>query len=151
MSLLNRRPVGADAPGSLASTAGESSPTTVLKALKIDGQISAHEDMYVDTDINGPITSDASVIIGPSGIVHGELKGRQVIVFGRVIGDIEATEKVALHEGADVTGDIYTFYISIDEKAAFKGRVDCKPLDAVARPMPAASETRSPFRQSQTA
>jgi len=107
--------------------------------------------MYVDTDVNGPITSDASVTVGPSGIIRGEVKGRQVVVFGRVLGDIEATEKVELHDGAEVTGDIYTFYISLDEKASFKGRIDCKPLDAVARQMPPASETRIPLRESQTA
>lgn len=155
MALLTRRPVGSDgvdAEGSLASLASMASAKTVLKALKIDGQISAHEDMYVDTDINGPITSDASVTVGPSGIVHGEVKGRQVVVFGRVVGDIDATEKVELHDGCEVTGDIYTFYISLEEKASFKGRVDCRPLDdAQARPMPPASETRSPVRDAQRA
>jgi cytoskeletal protein CcmA (bactofilin family) len=154
MSPLNRRQVdstGADAAGSLASLTGHASPRTVLKAVKIDGQISAHEDMYLDTDINGPITSDSSVTVGPLGVIQGEVKGRQVVVFGRVVGDIEATEKVELHQGAEVIGDIYTFHISLDEKASFKGRVDCRPLDDLARPVPPASETRSAGQESQSA
>jgi cytoskeletal protein CcmA (bactofilin family) len=153
MALLDRRQVssaGAGAAGFLTSLTGHASPKTVFKALKIDGQISANEDMYVDTEINGPITSDASVIVGPGGIVHGEVRGRQVLVFGRVVGDIEATEKVQLHEGCDVMGDIYTSYISLDERASFRGRVDCRPLDLV-RPMPPASEIRSSLRESKTA
>jgi cytoskeletal protein CcmA (bactofilin family) len=154
MSSLNRRQVdsaGADVAGSLASLAGPASANTVLRALRIEGQISAHEDMYIDTEITGPITSDADVTVGPSGMVHGEVKGKQVIVFGRVSGNIEATEKVELHDGSEVAGDIYTFYISLCEKAAFKGRVDCRPLDAVASPKPPASETRNPAREAQTA
>lgn len=154
MTLPDRRPAGsagADAAGSLASPAGRTAPQTVLRSLKIEGPIFAHEDMYVDAEIDGPITSDASVTIGPSGVVLGEVKGRVVVVFGRVTGDIEATEKVDLRGSAKVTGDIYTFHISLDEKAAFKGRIDCKPLDALARPMSPASETRIPLRESQTA
>ncbi len=131
--------------------AGQASLNTVLKGVTIDGQITAHEDMYIDTEINGPVTSDATITVGPSGIIRGEVKGRQVLVFGRVIGDIEATEKVALHEGAKLTGDIYTLYISLDERAAFEGRVDCRSLDAAARPMPPASETASTLRESRSA
>ena len=107
--------------------------------------------MYIDAEINGPITSDASVTIGPSGVVLGEVKGRVVVVFGCVTGDIEATERVELHGSAKVTGDIYTFHISLEEKAAFKGKIDCKPLDALAHAMPPASETRVPLRESQSA
>ena len=153
MTLLDRRPAGsagADTAGPLTSPTGQA-PQTVLKSLKIDGQISAHDDMYVDAEINGPITSDASVTIGPSGVVLGEVKGRIVVVFGRVTGDIEATQRVELHATAKVTGDIHTFHISLDEKAAFKGRIDCKPLDAVARPMPSTSETSILLRESQSA
>lgn len=154
MTLLDRRPAGsagADAAGPLTSPARQAAVQTALKSLKIDGEIFAHEDMYVDAEINGPITSDATVTIGTSGVVLGQVKGRVVAVFGCVTGDIEATEKVELHGTAKVTGDIYTFHISLDEKAAFKGRVDCKPLDAGALPMPAASEIRIPLRESQSA
>lgn len=107
--------------------------------------------MYIDTDVNGPIISDSKVTVGPAGVVHGPVKARHAIIFGRVMGDVEALEKVELREGAEVTGDIYTFYISLDEKARFSGRVDCRPLGAQARPIPPASETGSIARAARSA
>ena len=121
--------------------------------MKVAGQISAREDIYVDVEINGPIASDSKVTIGPNGIVHGPIKAREIVILGRVFGNIDAVDKVALGEGADLRGNIQTVYISMNEKAYFKGRIDCRPLDAQVRPFPPASESRTaqPVRTATTA
>jgi cytoskeletal protein CcmA (bactofilin family) len=98
-------------------TPQSSNLTTILKGMRIEGSILAQEDMYVDNEVNGPITSNSKVTVGPSATIHGEIKAREIVIMGRVIGNVEATEKVALCDGADLRGDITTFLISIEEKA----------------------------------
>jgi cytoskeletal protein CcmA (bactofilin family) len=145
MLSLNRRPNSLTVDGATATQAtSDLRPlTTILRGMKVAGQISAREDIYVDVEINGPIVSDSKVTIGPNGIVHGPIKAREIVILGRVIGNIDATDKVAVAENADLRGDIQTLHISMDEKAYFMGKVNCRPLDAQLRPFPPASESRT--------
>ena len=108
-------------------TPQSSNVTTILKGMRIEGSILAQEDMYVDNEVNGPITSNSKVTVGPSATIHGEIKAREIVIMGRVIGNVEATEKVALCDGADLRGDITTFLISMEEKAYLEGKIDCRP------------------------
>src|ERR1700727_1227095 len=79
-----------------SQSAGEpATALTFLTGIRIDGQIFAREDIYIDTDISAPIKSNCKVTIGPNATVHAEIKAREIVVLGRVIGNLEATEKVA--------------------------------------------------------
>src|ERR1019366_10068720 len=132
-------------------SANEPAPApTFLTGIRIDGQILAHEDIYIGTDISAPITSNCKVTIGPDATVHAEIRAREIVVLGRVIGNVEATEKVALCDGADMRGDIITVRISMAEKAYFAGKIDCMPdTDAhQVRSLPPASSPDSRGRTS---
>jgi len=138
-----RKSAGATLPEPLAQpTPQSSSVITVLRGMRIEGPILAQEDMYVDNEVNGPITSNSKVTVGPSATIHGEIKAREIVIMGRVIGNVEATEKVALCDGADLRGDITTFLISIEEKAYLKGKIDCR-LEPAAKVLPPARSTDS--------
>ena len=119
-----------------------SSVATFLTGMRVEGPISAREDIHVDTDVNGPITSDSKVTVGPKATIHGEIKAREIVIMGRVIGNVDATEKVALCDGADLRGDITTFRISMEETAYFVGKIDCRP-SSQARAFPPGSSTES--------
>src|ERR1700676_4001411 len=115
---LSRKNTGALLSEPLAQPTPQSSNvTTILRGMRIEGLILAEEDMYVDNEVNGPITSNSKVTVGPRATIHGEIKAREIVIMGRVIGNVEATEKVALCDGADLRGDITTFLISMEEKA----------------------------------
>jgi cytoskeletal protein CcmA (bactofilin family) len=47
-----------------------------------------------------------------------------VIVHGRVDGDIHASDRVELHKSASLTGNISTARILIEDGAFFKGTID---------------------------
>jgi cytoskeletal protein CcmA (bactofilin family) len=149
MSLLTRRQ-SASTNADLNRLANDLSITN-MKGLRIEGQISARDDMYIDAEINGPITSSARVTIGPNGAVRGPIKARELVVFGHVRGNIDAAERAALGEGADVVGDICTLYVSLHEKAYFKGSVDCSAFESQTLPFPPASESPNAARASVSA
>ena len=53
---------GATLPEPVVQPTPESSNvTTILKGMRIEGLILAQEDMYVDNEVNGPITSNSKV------------------------------------------------------------------------------------------
>jgi cytoskeletal protein CcmA (bactofilin family) len=56
--------------------------------------------------------------------VRANVEARNVIVHGRLNGDIHATERVELRKTSSLAGDIATARISIDDGAFFKGGID---------------------------
>src|ERR1700686_2383659 len=119
---------GATLPEPVAQpTPRSSNVTTVLRGMRIEGLILAQEDMYVDNEVNRPITSNSKVTVGPSATIHGEIKAREIVIMGGVLGNVEATERVARCDGADLRGDIISFLISMEEKAYLEGKIDCGP------------------------
>jgi cytoskeletal protein CcmA (bactofilin family) len=122
---------------------------TIGKAVKVVGQIFAKEDLHVEGDVEGTIEStDNKVTVGVSGRVQAAIKAREVVIFGHVQGNVDATEKVDIRCEARLIGDITTARIGIEDGALFKGRIDIqrpqpKPaadgVGLAAAPSPAAS------------
>ena len=53
-----------------------------------------------------------------------DLNVRDVIVFGLVEGNINATGRIELRQSAVVNGDIHAGRLSIEESATVRGRVE---------------------------
>ena len=91
------------------------------KGTEVSGDISFSSSMRVDGAINGSVKSDASLIIGPSGIVDAEVNVRKVVVNGEFRGVIRAAERVEIHKEGRVFGDIYSPCLIIEAGATFEG------------------------------
>ena len=105
--------------------AGEQGSTVIGKDVRIRGEISGTDDVYVDGDVEGTVSfPDGKFTIGPSGRVHANVVARDVIVEGRVDGHLRASGRVELRQGAKVIGDITAARLSIEESAVVKGRVE---------------------------
>jgi cytoskeletal protein CcmA (bactofilin family) len=89
--------------------------------------------------------------------VKANVNARDIVVQGKVDGNLRATDRVDLKKSAVVTGDIITQRIAVEDGAFFKGSVDIqrqeakpeqKPVAAAAAatstPAPATSSTTSP-------
>jgi cytoskeletal protein CcmA (bactofilin family) len=118
---------------------------TIGKAVKIVGDIFTKEDLNVDGDVEGKIESvDNKITIGTTGRVQASIKAREVVIFGQVQGNVEATDKVDIRREAKLVGDITTARISIEDGALFKGSIDIrKPEPKAAVPSAAATQAAS--------
>ena len=61
--------------------------------------------------------------------MRANVEARNVIVHGRLDGNIHATERVDLRKSASLTGDIATARISIEDGAFFKGGIDIQKTE----------------------
>ena len=122
------------------------SAATIGKAVKIVGDIFTKEDLNVDGDVEGKIESvENKITIGTTGRVQASVKAREVVIFGQVQGNVEATDKVDIRREAKLVGDITTARISIEDGALFKGSIDIrKPEPKPAATPAASSSTPSP-------
>jgi cytoskeletal protein CcmA (bactofilin family) len=105
--------------------------TVIGKSVVVRGDISGKEDLYLDCDIQGTITlSENRLTIGPDARIVADVTVRDLVVFGRLTGNVHATGRVDLRQSASVTGDITAGRLSIEESAMLKGRVELKTGEA---------------------
>ena len=97
---------------------------TIGPAMHINGQIRTDEELLVDGQVEGSVESHHLVTVGVNGKVRANIKARDVVIFGEVQGNIEATGKIAIRDHGSLVGDIITAGISIDDGAYFKGSID---------------------------
>lgn len=95
------------------------------KAVFIKGELSGSEDLYLDGEVEGTIELDKnSLTIGPNGRIRAHVHAREVIIHGKVDGNIMGSDRVELKRSAVLVGDIVTQRVSIEDGAYFKGSVD---------------------------
>jgi cytoskeletal protein CcmA (bactofilin family) len=72
--------------------------------------------------------ANGSLTIGPNGNVKADVNAREVIVRGRIEGKVTGRDKVLLHGTAQVTGEVSTDRLAIEEGALLRGKVEAGRL-----------------------
>jgi cytoskeletal protein CcmA (bactofilin family) len=95
------------------------------KSVVVKGELSGSEDLYLDGEVEGSVELRGhSLIVGPNGRVRANVHARDVVVHGKVDGNIRGTERVELKKSAILVGDIFTQRVVIEDGAFFKGAID---------------------------
>ncbi|MFH1755703.1 MAG: polymer-forming cytoskeletal protein [Candidatus Latescibacterota bacterium] len=104
------------------STEGQSSLNSILgQGCKVKGSIELQGTIRIDGDFDGQVNCPETLIIGKSGVVKAEVKVKNAVIGGKLIGNIQATNKIELQSGSHVEGDIQTARLVIDEGVFFEG------------------------------
>ena len=107
---------------------------TIGKSVVVKGELSGSEDLYVDGEVEGSINlRGQSLTVGPNGRVRANIEARNVIVHGRVDGNIKASDRVDLRKSASLSGDISTARVAIEDGAYFKGSIDIQKAEPPVR------------------
>jgi cytoskeletal protein CcmA (bactofilin family) len=102
------------------------------KNIVITGDISATEDLVVEGRVTGKIhLNESRLTVGEEGHAQSHISAREVVICGRVDGQILASERVELRHTAQVTGDIISPRLIIHQDAVIKGTVDLSPSIAI--------------------
>jgi len=97
----------------------------LTKALKIKGEITGSEDIFIDGEVHGQIRiAEGKVTVGPSGRLAANVEAREIVVRGKVKGDLNARERVQIDSGGSIIGDVVTRRIAIDDGGEVRGHVD---------------------------
>ena len=99
--------------------------TLIGKSVSIRGELTGSEDLFMDGVLEGSVTlADSRLTVGPNARIEADLQVRDLIVFGLVNGNVQATGRIELRQSAVVNGDIIASRLSIEENASIKGRVE---------------------------
>jgi len=88
--------------------------------------------LQIDGKVEGPISLNGhQLIVGATAVLNSEIHASEVIVYGKVIGNLHG-DRVDVKTDGSVTGDISTARISIEDGAHFKGRIEIDPAKSQA-------------------
>jgi cytoskeletal protein CcmA (bactofilin family) len=100
---------------------------TLGKSLVIKGEVTGSESLYIDGRVEGSINLPGNrVTVGRNGVVSANISAREIVVLGKVRGNMSASDRVDIRGEGSLTGDVVAQRISIEDGAYFKGGIDIR-------------------------
>jgi cytoskeletal protein CcmA (bactofilin family) len=108
-------------------TTTTSDQATIGKSLVIKGEVTGSESLYIDGRVEGSISLAGNrVTVGRNGVVAANINAREIVVLGKVRGNLTASDRVDIRSDGSLTGDVVAARISIEDGAFFKGGIDIR-------------------------
>jgi cytoskeletal protein CcmA (bactofilin family) len=105
--------------------ATENGLARIGKTVVIRGELKGSEDLVVDGHLEGTISlSEGRLTIGPNANVAADLTARDVLIMGKLQGNIVASGRVELRAGSVMEGDVRAVRLAVEDNAVFRGKVD---------------------------
>jgi cytoskeletal protein CcmA (bactofilin family) len=114
-------------------------PNTVLgKGVLLEAaRMTGRESIRIDGDYHGEIDIDASLVLGDTSVVTGDIHARYIVVAGQVNGNITCDTILHFASTAQVYGDIVTQSLIMDEGSQVRGRYSVgEKAPAIVEPYP---------------
>ena len=128
-------PTPASAPRNASLNSQEQA--TIGKSLVIKGEVTGSESLYIDGRVEGSINlSGNRVTVGRNGVVSANINAREIVVIGKVRGNLVARDRVDIRNEGSLTGDVVAQRISIEDGAFFMGGIDIRKPGQTSDGMP---------------
>lgn len=96
--------------------------TLIGEGCRIEGNISAKDSIKIDGEIQGNLNIEGSIIIGEKSHVQGDVRCADLVVFGRLDGNIHARQ-LQLKQSAQIYGNIEAHILQVEPGAVYQGTV----------------------------
>jgi len=122
------------------------SKNTLGSDVEIKGNLKFSGELTFDGKIDGEIQTDGVLNLGDGAVVNGNINAQNVVVRGKVNGNIVAKEKIDIKTKTELFGDIRASKLSVEEGVTFVGKTEVNPNKVSPTPAarPAAPEPGKP-------
>jgi cytoskeletal protein CcmA (bactofilin family) len=97
------------------------------RSLVIKGEVTGAESLFIDGRVEGSINfPDNRVTVGRNGNVAANITAKEVVIMGKVQGNIECEDRLDIRSEGLLSGDVITHRISVEEGAILKGGVEVR-------------------------
>ena len=103
------------------SEVGRDEVTIIGNGVVVEGKMTSNGNVRIDGVINGDVHAQGNLTVGENGEINGEINSENVTIGGKVIGRVNAKEKVLLEAKCVLKGDIYTKILVVEAGAKFDG------------------------------
>ncbi|MGC2246945.1 MAG: polymer-forming cytoskeletal protein [Terriglobales bacterium] len=105
------------------------------RSLVIKGDITGAESLFIDGRVEGTINfPENRVTIGRNGNVAANIVAKEVVIMGKVQGNVECADRLDIRNEGLLAGDVITHRISVEEGAILKGGVEVRHSEKKEQP-----------------
>ena len=94
--------------------------TLISQGCKFEGNLYSPSYTRIDGTIQGNLTGDSGIVIGEKGVISGDVRATEVIVFGTVKGNI-TSDTLVIKPSGSVNGNIAINTFSAEKGAVYNG------------------------------
>ncbi len=95
------------------------------KSITIKGDLSGNEDLVVEGNVEGKIElPNNQLTIGANGNVAASVTAKEIVIIGKVAGNVTGTERVEIESTGSVEGDVRAPRLVVQEGAVLNGAVE---------------------------
>jgi cytoskeletal protein CcmA (bactofilin family) len=104
---------------------------TIGRTLVIKGEVSGAEALYIDGRVEGTISLPGNrVTIGRNGQVAASINAKELVIMGKVQGNVECADRLDIRSEGALTGDVITHRISVEDGAILSGGVEVRAQES---------------------
>ena len=108
--------------------------TIISNGVNIEGKVTSTGSLRVDGTLKGDLNAKGNVTVGDQGKINGEITANIVTIGGKVVGTVNAKEKLVLENKCVLKGDIITKVLVIEAGAKFDGKSNMGDVRETSRP-----------------
>lgn len=107
----------------LDSGNAESSMSVIGPGMRVIGDVESNGVIKVDGTVDGSVRGAQQLLLGKSGVIHGDIYATDAVLGGCVVGTVVVAERVEIQGTSSVQGDIHTKSIVVFEGGTINGTV----------------------------
>ncbi len=97
------------------------------RTLVIKGEVTGAESLFIDGRVEGTINfPENRVTVGRNGTVAANITAKEVVIMGKVQGNVDCADRLDIRSEGVLAGDVITHRISVEEGAILKGGVEVR-------------------------
>lgn len=101
--------------------------TIIGENTQVKGDVTFNGGLHIDGKIKGNVLADddtdSILILSQEGVIEGEVRVPNVLVNGKVMGNVYASDRVELANQARIDGNVYYNLLEMEMGAAINGNL----------------------------
>jgi cytoskeletal protein CcmA (bactofilin family) len=104
-------------------SSGSRTQTVLTSDCEFKGALAFSGELELHGRLEGTIESEGGALtIGEQALIKAEIKVNDVLIYGKVQGNVYATGRIELRGKAEVYGDLYSNRLAMDDGVIFVGK-----------------------------
>lgn len=123
-------------------TVNQKNQSIVAEAVAIVGQLNCQDDLSLEGHFKGSIQAgEYTVVIGSNGLADGDITAKNLLVKGKVVGEISVADRIIIAKTGTIIGNLQAARVELENGAKYKGIIEIDPIEQEATATDSASDT----------
>ncbi|QJB37855.1 polymer-forming cytoskeletal protein [Chitinophaga oryzae] len=116
----------------------------IPKEVTVNGSIDATISGRIDGNVKGNVKTTGKLVVSETASIKGHIYAADLVVHGKVYGDVYISNKAHISNKAFVKGDVNAIVLELEEGAVVEGAIRKNVLPAPKAETPSVTEQHHP-------